>query len=144
MRRATAGHTRPGSIVRVLRAIRGCLGFGKRAYMHPNTMAETLVEWLVQERGGVLYWDGRTTTSRRGRSSPVSDGTSRFPLPPREIAFSEQEVTVTIDAIERRLEVLRQRAATTAEASSEGLFLAESIRQLAGARDKLRTAPQRP
>ncbi|MBI0533957.1 hypothetical protein, partial [Sphingomonas sp. TX0522] len=63
--------------------------------------------------------------------------------PPREIAFSEQEVTVTADAIERRLEVLRQRAATTAEASSEGLFLAESIRQLAGARDKLRAATQR-
>lgn len=82
--------------------------------------------------------------AKEARPLAVNAAPIRPVSPPREIAFSEQEVTVTADAIERRLEVLRQRAATTAEASSEGLFLAESIRQLAGARDKLRAATQRP
>lgn len=82
--------------------------------------------------------------AKEARPLAVTAAPIRPVSPPREVAFSEQEVTVTADAIERRLEVLRQRAATTAEASSEGLFLAESIRQLAGARDKLRAATQRP
>lgn len=122
----------------------------------PGFMERDLQQWIVNVSNTSQSFDKlfdaeahlwsvfASSEMKESRPSAVTVGSSRFPSPPREIAFSEQEVTVTTDAIERRLEVLRQRAATTAEASSEGLFLTESIRQLAGARDKLRAATKRP
>lgn len=122
----------------------------------PGFMERDLRQWIVNVSNTSQAFDKlfdaeahlwsvfASGEAQETRPSAVTAAAIRFPPALREIGFSEQEVTVTVDGIERRLEVLRKRAATTAEASSEGLFLAESIRQLAGARDKLRGATQRP
>jgi len=66
----------------------------------------------------------------------------RLPPPPSAIHFTVDEITVTADAIDRRLATLAERMETVSELSSEGLFLAESARRLKAARVKLTEAAQ--
>lgn len=66
----------------------------------------------------------------------------RLPPPPSAIHFTVDEITVTADAIDRRLAELAHRLKTVSDLSSEGLFLAESVRRLEAARAKLAGAAQ--
>ncbi|MBB3349711.1 hypothetical protein [Sphingomonas sp. BK069] len=66
----------------------------------------------------------------------------RLPPPPSAIHFTVDEITVTADAIDRRLVTLAERMETVSELSSEGLFLTESVRRLKAARIKLIEAAQ--
>lgn len=64
----------------------------------------------------------------------------RLPPPPSAIHLTVDEITVTADAIDRRLAELAARRKTVSELESEGLFLAESVRRLKAARLKLTEA----
>ncbi|MGK6324705.1 hypothetical protein ACMGDM_16700 [Sphingomonas sp. DT-51] len=66
----------------------------------------------------------------------------RLPPPPSAIHFTVDEITVTADAIDRRLAERAKRLKTVSELESEGLFLAESVRRLKAARVKLTEAAQ--
>ena len=66
----------------------------------------------------------------------------RLPPPPSAIHFTVDEITVTADAIDRRLVELADRREAVPELESEGLFLAESVSRLKAARVKLTEAAQ--
>lgn len=92
---------------------------------------------------------GRAVDEALRHRLPVADQFLRFAGPSHLLLSSEVrrtltrgDIMVTTDALDRRIAGLRDRAASVDPESSEGLFLAQALRQLAGARERLGIDPR--
>lgn len=146
-----------GTFVRVV-----ALFFEEDAAIRAQQRANRLLERLQRHRtplSSVTYTGGRYRAvvfsglppARFPEKTPTYSGEERVQgVPARtripgdaQVTLGFDELMVTSDAVERRLSQLRERLQGKEE-ESEGLFLAQAIRRLEAARDRLRRPANAP